>query len=186
MGVRTFATLYGNKGIKELHFSEETLDNLNKKLDRIRKKRSRPLQKNKRLRCRRRNINRLERRKENIIDELHWKTIHCILNENNLIFYGDFKSHGIVKDGKNRHLNRRINDLKFHKFKTRLIEKCEERNRMFFLVQENHTTKTCSICGTLNDPRRSKVYNCSSCKVKLGRDQNAAKNILMKGIMSCI
>ena len=186
MGVRTFSTVFGNQGIKEIDYNAATLDKLNKKLDALRKKRQCPLLKNQRLRTRRRRINVIERRKEHMIDELHWKSIRMLLDENHLIFYGDIKSHDIVKGGDNKWLNRRFQDLKFYKFKKRLEEKCIERNRMFIPVKEHYTTQTCSVCGTLNDPGQSKTYHCKSCKTTMGRDTNAAKNMLLKGILHCI
>lgn len=187
MGIRTLATIYGSNGVTEIDYNAATLDKLNKKHDNIHKKRLRPLNKNQqRVRTRRRNMNKIERSKENIVNELHWKSIGMILKENHLVFYGDIKSHEIVKSGENKWLNRRFQDLKLYKFKQRLEEKCIERNRMFVLVKENYTTKTCSLCGSLNDPGKSKIYYCNNCKKELGRDINAAKNILMKGILCSI
>ena len=183
MGVRTFATVVGSQGIKEVNYCSSVLDKLNNKIDMLR---IRPLRVHQGIRTRKRKMHQYERRKENMINELHWKTIRCILNENNLIFYGDIKSHGIVKDGKNKWLNRRFQDLKHCKFKQRLEEKCIERNRMLVLLDEHFTTKTCSTCGTLHDPGKSKVYQCSLCNKTMGRDVNAAKNILMKGMIRCI
>ena len=186
MGIRTFSTIYGSNGVSEIDYNGNTLDKLNKKLDGIRKQRNRPLNKAQRLRSRRRNMNKLERRKENLVDELHWKSIRMLLNNHDLIFYGDIKSHDIVKTGENKWLNRRFQDLKLFKYKQRLEEKCKERNKLFILVKEHYTTKTCSICGSQNEPGKSKVYQCKRCKKEVGRDVNAAKNILMKGILSSI
>ena len=186
MGIRTFATMYGSNGLTEIDYDGNQLDKINKKLDNIRSKRIRPLKLNQRLRTRRRHLNKLERRKEHLVDELHWKSINMILNKNHLVFYGDIKSHDIVKSGENRWLNRRFQDLKLYKYKQRLEEKCIERNRMFTAVNECYTTKTCSMCGTMNDPGKSKVYHSMKCKRKIGRDVNAAKNILMKGILCSI
>ena len=36
--------------------------------------------------------------------------------------------------------------------------------------------------GLLNNPKRSKEYNCISCKMQAGRNINAARNILIKNI----
>jgi transposase len=186
MGVRTFSTIYGSHGVTELDYNEKTLDKLNNKLDAIRNKRSRPLKEKQRLRSRRKHINKLERRKENLIDELHWKSIGMILNNHNLVFYGDIKSHDIVKTGENKWLNRRFQDLKLFKYKQRFKEKCQERNALFIEVKEHYTTKTCSVCGTINEPGKSKVYQCKTCKKEVGRDINAAKNMLMKGLLCSI
>ena len=76
-----------------------------------------------------------------------------------------------------------MNNLKFYKFKERLLFKSVERNKQVFLVNEAYTTQTCSNCGSNNKPGCSSVYSCRNCKKKVGRDVNAAKNILMKGII---
>jgi transposase len=186
MGIRTFSTIYGSHGVTEIDYNGNTLDKLNKKLDGIRKHRNRPLKENQRLRSRRRQLNKIERRKENLIDELHWKSIGMILNNHDLIFYGDIKSHDIVKTGENKWLNRRFQDLKLFKYKQRMVEKCQERNKLLIEVKEHYTTKTCSDCGTQNEPGKSKVFQCKSCKKEIGRDINAAKNMLMKGILCSI
>jgi hypothetical protein len=50
------------------------------------------------------------------------------------------------------------------------------------MVPENHTTKTCSCCGKINNNVGSKeIFECESCKMVTGRDFNASKNIKMKG-----
>jgi hypothetical protein len=40
------------------------------------------------------------------------KTIHDLIKKNDSIYYGDIKSHGIVKDGENRTLNRNFKNLR--------------------------------------------------------------------------
>ena len=53
-----------------------------------------------------------------------------------------------------------------------------------FYVKENYTTKTCSSCGVVNsNVGVSRVFTCASCNLTTGRDWNAAKNMLMKGMM---
>jgi putative transposase len=129
-------------------------------------------------------INRLEIRKANLVDELHWKTVNRLLKMNDFIFYGDIKSHDIVKNGKNRTLNTDMNNLKFYKFKQRLLFKSIERGKKVYEVKEHYTTQMCSFCGSMYKPGLSRVYHCRNCEKNIGRDVNAAKNILMKGILT--
>jgi putative transposase len=134
-------------------------------------------------RVRKRKINKVEKRKSNITDEIQWKSINELLKSNDVIFFGDIKSHNLVKDKHNRNLNRRINNMKFYQFKQRLLFKSIEKNKHVVFVEEHYTTKTCSFCGKLNNPKASKIYSCGFCKKHVGRDENAAKNILIKGIV---
>ena len=106
-----------------------------------------------------------------------------MLKTNDFIFYRDIKSHDIVRKGKNCTLNTSMNNLKFYKFKQRLLFKAIERGKKVFETKEHFTTQTCTFCGNVYKPRLSRVYNCSKCMKKIGRDVNAAKNILMKGIV---
>ena len=126
-----------------------------------------------------------EKIKSNLINEIHWKTINYLIKEYDVIFLGDIKSHDITKGGKNKTLNRNMNDLKFYKFKERLVYKCIRNNKKMFLINEAYTTQGCSRCGNLwKDIGNSKIYNCKKCNLNCGRDYNAAKNIYMKGILS--
>ena len=120
------------------------------------------------------------------MNELHWKTITHLLKTNDFLFYGDIKSHNIVKNGKNKTLNTNMNNLKFFEFKQRLLFKAIEKGKKVFEIKEPYTTKTCSFCGVLNNPEKSKIYECQSCMRKIGRDVNASKNMLLKGIMTCL
>ena len=177
-GVRTFMTAFGNNGLTEYEYREKTLRQLDLQINNLKSKR------NKKQRVRKNIINKLETRKSNLVDELHWKTINHITKNNDFIFYGNIKSHSIVKKGKNRTLNRDMNNLKFYKFKERLLFKALEKGCKVHVVNEAHTTKTCSFCGCANNVGSSKIFKCKRCAHVVGRDVNAGKNILMKGIIT--
>jgi len=175
-GVRTFMTLFNNNKIVEYKHNHELIKLLNKKIDELRKKRKRKNKKSL--------LNKIENRKKNLIDEIHWKTITDIISFNDIIFYGNINSHDIVKSSNNTHLKRDINDLKFYLFKQRLIFKSLIKNKYVILVNEAFTTKTCSCCGSRYEIGKSKTYICSKCNTTMDRDINAAKNILLKGIIN--
>jgi len=173
-GIRTFMTTFGNDGCYEYNHNNEKLKKMDNQIQSLKKKNGRVLK---------HKITKREIKKENLINEIHWKTINDLLKKYDILFYGDIKSHDVVKNKNNRNLNSDVNNLKFYNFKERLLFKSKERRKMVFLVKEHHTTQTCSFCGTINKPGISKKYNCSSCKHTIGRDINASKNILMKGII---
>jgi putative transposase len=180
-GVKTFMTCFGNNGCIEYKYKEGVLHKLDNKINYLTDRR-----RTNRGRVHKKKINKLEKRKESLVDELHWKTINNLLKMNDFIFYGDIKSHDIVKNGKNRTLNTDINNLKFFKFKQRLLFKSIEKGKKVFEVKEQYTTQTCSFCGSMYKPGLSRVYKCKNCEKYIGRDVNAAKNILMKGIQTCL
>jgi putative transposase len=75
-----------------------------------------------------------------------------------------------------------------YEFKQRLLWKAKRRNRSgdVFIVSEEKTTMTCGNCGHLDrNVGGSKIYNCSECHTVIGRDINAARNILIRNMGSC-
>jgi len=177
-GVRTFMTTFGSEGCYEY---EETrpgqLEDLDRTLATL-KSRAKSFRK--------RAYMKRHQRKEHLVDELHWKTIHALLQRNDVLFYGDIQSHGIVRGKRQHTLNQQVNNRKYYQFKLRLLFKAGERGKKVFLVKEHYTTQTCSDCGTLNSPGNSKLYHCRQCQTTVGRDVNASKNILMKGMLRCL
>jgi transposase len=228
MGVRTFATVFGNTGCYEYKHNNELIKKINKKIDILKQKRIyKPKEKliykinklteqklkytnNKKIikklekykhifntkkkydnrnKYRKSIISKYEQKKSNLIVELHNKTINDLLNNNDVIFYGDIKSHDIVKHKNHTTLNKNVNDMKFYQFKKHLLEKAEEKNKLVYIVHEAYTTQYCSFCGNLNKfVGSSEIYKCKNinCKIHIGRDINAAKNMLMKGIVNNI
>ena len=180
-GIRTFMTSFGSNGCTEYLHNNKLLKLLNSKISKLKELRTLK----KRNRILKRKLNKIEIKKENLINELHWKVITDLLNKNDVIFYGDIKSHDIVKgkSKKNSTLNGNINELKFFKFKERLLFKANEKQKRVILVNEAYTSQTCSNCGFIYKPHCSKIYDCKNCGLKIDRDINASKNILMKGIM---
>ena len=177
-GLRTFMTTFSNDKSYEYKHNKILIDELNKSIFYLKSLRTNCC-KNKR--C---SLNKRELRKSNLINELHWKTINHLIENNDVILYGDIKSHNIVKNGNNKIVNQHFNDLKFYKFKERLLYKANLHNKLVFNVNEAYTSQCCSTCGTINKPGSSKIYNCLNCKSTYDRDINAAKNILLKGIIN--
>lgn len=180
-GVRTFMSSYNSDcSVSEYKHNIELLNKLNNKIKLLKERRIGKGIK----RLRKKTFYKIENKKANYIDELHNKTIRSILDHNNIIFYGDIKSHDIVKNKEHqKKLNSNVNDLKFYKFKQRLLNRSKNENKIVYEIAEPFTTKTCSSCGQINNPEASTVFNCSSCKLNIGRDVNASKNICMKGIV---
>jgi len=178
-GVRTFMTSFGNNAFTEYKHRNDVLKKLDTKIKRLKDSRIKRI-----CRVRKERITRCESRKDNLVNELHWKTINHIVRNNDFIFYGNINSHNIVRNGKNRTLNRDINNLKLYKFKERLLYKAQEHGCKVYLVNEAHTSKTCSFCGCITEVGSSKIYTCGNCKRVIDRDVNSGKNILMKGIIT--
>jgi putative transposase len=186
-GVRTFMTCYSPHGVVEINHDSGLVKKLHDKIDSLKGFRlGRPLHRSRRNRHRKKAIMKHEHRLSNMIDELHWKSIRALLGEYDVLLYGDIKSQGIVRGSNIPRLNRIFNTLKFFKFKQRLMHKAAMLGKHVVLVNEAYTSQTCSHCGNIYKPGSSKVYSCtnSECGCTFDRDVNAAKNMLVKGIIS--
>lgn len=184
-GVRTFATVYSYTTKDNEHTSDICVRDYEHRVDLLKKLNNKKDQIMARRGVRKKQYTKIEKKKKNIVDCLHWNTINHVLQHNDIVFYGDIKSQDITKGNLNKQLNRDFNDLKFYIFKTRLKYKASVLQKHVIFLNESYTTKTCSSCGKMNDNVGSKkVFSCSSCNLVTGRDLNASKNILMKGLLS--
>ena len=128
------------------NYRKRLLDKLNREIILIKNKTGR----NNRLR--KKSLIKREEKKTNIVNDLHWKTTNHLLKKNDVIFYGDIKSHDIVRKNKNKKLKRSFNDMKFYKFKERILYKASILSKLVICVNEAYTTKTCSFCGNMYNP----------------------------------
>ena len=117
---------------------------------------------------------------ENIINDLHWKTIEYLTNKYKVISLGNLSTKDISKC---KHLNKMSKRLGFLLrllvFRERLKYKCAIKRIKYIKMKENMTTKLCSSCGFTNNIGSSKIYECKQCKNIVARDLNSAKNIFM-------
>jgi IS605 OrfB family transposase len=172
-GVIKIATTFGNGEVVEYTHNRELLKKYNQKIN---------LLKERRKRVRKKQINKVEKKKIDYTDRLHWTLINKLLEDNDLLYYGDIKSHDISKDGPNKYLNQELNDIKFYTFKTRLIYKAKTLGKKVIVVNERYTSMTCSTCGFL-EKIENRIHKCKNCKTISDRDINSSKNILMRGLL---
>ena len=180
LGLRTFGTVYSinhnTTTISEYIHRKDLLLKLNKKID---------LLKATKKYFRKKQYNKIELQKCNIIDATHWAFINDLIKNNDVIYFGDIKSHNIVQNNKIHAINRMFNDAKFYLLKQRLMAKALKHQKCVILTNEAYTTKQCSNCGKINNNVGAKeIFHCPCCHITTGRDINASKNIMMKGILS--
>ena len=81
---------------------------------------------------------------------------------------------------KNKHLSKVIQEQNFYTIRTKLINKCKERNIELRLVDTFYpSSKTCSCCGNIkkNLKLKDRVYKCDKCGLEIDRDYNASINL---------
>jgi len=94
-GVRTFLTSFNGTHTIEYDFRMSLLDKLNKKIKDLKGHGTRPRNQSYK-RLKKKVFYKIENKKSNYIDELHWSSIKHLLENNDVIFFGDIKSHNIV------------------------------------------------------------------------------------------
>ena len=81
---------------------------------------------------------------------------------------------------KNKHLSKAIQEQNFYSIRTKLTNKCKERNIELRLVDTFYpSSKTCSCCGEIKKDLKlnDRIYKCSNCGLEIDRDYNASINL---------
>ena len=87
---------------------------------------------------------------------------------------------------KNKHLSKAIQEQNFYVIRTKLINKCKERNIELRLVDTFYpSSKTCSCCGSIKNcgsikkdlKLNDRIYKCCNCGLEMDRDYNASINL---------
>ena len=90
---------------------------------------------------------------------------------------------------KNRHLSKAIQEQNFYSIRTKLINKCKERNIELRLVDAFYpSSKTCSCCGSVKKDLKlsDRIYKCCNCGLEMDRDYNASINLEKANIYKVI
>jgi len=90
----------------------------------------------------------------------------------------------IIKMMGNHYLAKSISDVAWNQLITFLSYKAEEAGRILVLVDPAYTTQICSDCGAIVKKSLSTRTHRCECGLTLGRDHNAALNILRLGTQS--
>lgn len=98
------------------------------------------------------------------------------------IFFEDLNIQGMVK---NHCLAKSILDVAWSQMVCFTKYKAENADKTMIQVRPNHTSQDCSRCGHRQKmPLEVRLYECSNCHLSIGRDLNAALNILTLGLES--
>ena len=181
-GSRTFQSGYTTDGsCYQFGFRQkEQIQKLHQRLDMLQAKRTESSPKTKgRIQKRMRG---LHKKIQDIIFNLHSQTASFMAKNFQTIVLGKLDTGRILKQN---HLasktNRMLQTLSHYKFQQKLEGQCSKYNRCFVLQNESYTTKTCGLCGTMNECVGGKdVFQCEKCGLESDRDFHAARNILLK------
>jgi transposase len=164
-GGRTFMTTYNENKIMEIGKDiSKDIYKMNEEIDKGKDK------------------NKLYIKLRNRINDLHYKTIKKLI-EYDIIYIPKLNIKNIIeKDHLQSKTKRELQTLSHNLFIQRLKNKGELGDKKIIICDERLTTKTCGKCFKETDIGKSKEYECQKCGLKIDRDINAARNILIKQI----
>ncbi|NEO21094.1 MULTISPECIES: transposase [unclassified Moorena] len=127
-------------------------------------------------------INRLARHHLSISRrrEEHAKRLaRCVVRSNDLVAYEDLRVKNLVK---NHCLAKSINDAGWYQFRKWLEHFGQKFGRVTVAVNPAYTSQNCSDCGEVVKKSLSTRTHICQCGCQLGRDHNAAINILNRAL----
>ncbi len=86
----------------------------------------------------------------------------------------------------NKYISKPLYDTGWGYLKDMLSYKAEDAGKRVIEVNPNGTSEICSVCGEpVQKSMFTKIHKCPSCGLVMGRDHNAAVNILRAGTVLC-
>ena len=118
---------------------------------------------------------------KNKIKEIHHKVSLWLCRHYNRIFLPHYGSKNMSKSNLFSKVKRSILTWGHYNFRQILLNKASKRlNCKVNICTEEYTSKTCGGCSVINYKLgRSETFSCPSCGLKIDRDINAARNILL-------
>ena len=110
------------------------------------------------------------------------KQSRALVNAYQVIVFEDLAP---MEMGRSRGMRKSILDVAWSQFIRMTVSKAAEAGRRVILIDPRNTTKLCSSCGELVPKAlRVRVHTCPHCGLVLDRDENAALNILQRGLQA--
>jgi putative transposase len=107
------------------------------------------------------------------------KLARCVVQSNDLIAYEDLRIKNMVK---NHCLAKSINDASWYQFRVWVEYFGKVFKRVTVAVNPQYTSQECSSCGEIVKKTLSTRTHVCKCGCVMDRDENAARNILSRGL----
>ena len=107
------------------------------------------------------------------------KLARCVITSNDVVVYEDLRIKNLVK---NHNLAKSINDAGWYQFRVWLEYFGKVFKRITIAINPAYTSQECSSCGVVVKKSLSTRTHLCQCGCKHDRDENAALNILNKGL----
>lgn len=125
----------------------------------------------------------LQRAHERVVNQrkdfLH-KLSYRLVTDYDLICIEDLSVQGMMN---NHRLAKSIANASWHRLSVYLGYKCIKFGKRIVKVTPEHTSQECSSCGkSVPKSLSERIHRCSFCGLVMDRDENAARNILHRGL----
>ena len=107
------------------------------------------------------------------------KLARCVITSNDVVAYEDLRIANMVK---NHNQSKSITDASWYQFRVWLEYFGYKFGRITVAVPPQYTSVNCSDCGSIVTKTLSTRTHRCKCGCNLGRDENAARNILALGL----
>ena len=187
LGIKDTAICSNGKIFKNINKTIK-IKKLKKKLKREQRKMSRSIEYSKSKKIKLRELKNFNKKKLKV-QKIFYR-LNCIRDDYNnkivneitraklkYITIEDLKVSNMIK---NKHLSKAIQEQNFYSIRTKLINKCKERNIELRLVDTFYpSSKTCSCCGSVKKDLKlnDRIYKCCNCGIEMDRDYNASINL---------
>ena len=187
LGIKDTAICSNGKVFKNINKTKK-IKKLKKKLKREQRKMSKSIEYSKSKKIKLRELKNFNKKKLKV-QKIFYR-LNCIRDDYNnkmvneitrtklkYITIEDLKVSNMIK---NKHLSKAIQEQNFFSIRTKLINKCKERNIELRLVDTFYpSSKTCSCCGSIKKDLKlnNRIYKCSNCGLEMDRDYNASINL---------
>jgi len=199
LGVVRFAT--GNQGqVRKSFLKVKGVDNLIRKIKTTNRELSRRQKFSNNWMKTKSKLGKFHRQLANKRKDFHHKFSTLLVKSHDLIIVEDLKTSNMTrsakgtlkKPGKNvkqkSGLNRSILSQGWYSFISMLNYKCDWYGKTLVKVNPKHTSQICSKCGYKRKSNRKtqSEFVCGKCNMELNADENAARNILNRGLKLCL
>lgn len=205
LGVRNFSAIYSPDGVcgymgKDMTSKKSKIGKLCKKIDKLKSYVSKggktdnqgqfhPAGK-KTLNCMKTKVKKISRQIKGKINNLHNQLVNFLCLNFHTVIVGKFDPSKKVKKS-NRNISsqttRSLLSLSHYRFMEKLKAYGERIKTNIIVSSEEYTSKTCGLCGALDDNLgSSKTYSCKLCPFEMDRDLNGARNIYLKTVANMI
>jgi putative transposase len=122
----------------------------------------------------------VHRKIRNQRSDFHHKISKKLVADYDLIVFEDLKVKNMVK---NKYLAKSISDAGWNELVSFVSYKAVEAGKVVELVNPNGTSQLCSSCGMeVKKSLAVRIHRCPYCGLVMNRDENAALNILNRGL----